>query len=169
MNSKQNIFIEKEISLIDLFYKSINILFSLRKTILALFLISITIGFFSTASIEPKFTANTRILIEPKNENLKNYILPLIGASKELAKEWKLPLGMVFIDGGHSMEAAVADYEYWHPHIVKNGYLLIHDVFPNPKDGGRPPYEIFCKAKKSKKFKEISLIKSLAILKKIKI
>ena len=76
---------------------------------------------------------------------------------------------MVFIDGGHSMEAALADYEYWHPHIVKNGYLLIHDVFPNPKDGGRPPYEIFCKAKKSKKFKEISLIKSLAILKKIKI
>ena len=104
-----------------------------------------------------------------KKSDLKNYILPLIGASKELAKEWKLPLGMVFIDGGHSMEAALADYEYWHPHIVKNGYLLIHDVFPNPKDGGRPPYEIFCKAKKSKKFKEISLIKSLAILKKIKI
>ena len=87
-----------------------------------------------------------------KNSKLGNYILPLIGTSKELAKEWKLPLGMVFIDGGHSMEAALADYENWSPHIVKNGYLLIHDVFPNPEDGGRPPYEIFSKAKKSKKF-----------------
>ena len=104
-----------------------------------------------------------------KNSNLNNYILPLIGTSKEIAKEWKLPLGMVFIDGGHSMEAALADYKYWFPHIVKNGYLLIHDVFPNPKDGGRPPYEIFCAAKRSKKFKEISLIKSLAVLKKIEI
>ena len=104
-----------------------------------------------------------------KNSNLGNYILPLIGTSKELAKEWKLPLGMVFIDGGHSMEAALADYENWSSHIVKNGYLLIHDVFPNPEDGGRPPYEIFSKAKKSKKFKEISLVKSLAILKKIEI
>ena len=104
-----------------------------------------------------------------KNSSLNNYILPLIGTSKELAKEWKLPLGMVFIDGGHSMEASLADYEYWYPHIVKNGYLLIHDVFPNPEDGGRPPYEIFCAAKKSKKFKKISLIKSLAVLKKIEI
>ena len=104
-----------------------------------------------------------------KKSNLNNYILPLIGTSKELAKEWKLPLGMVFIDGGHSMEAALADYEYWYPHIVENGYLLIHDVFPNPEDGGRPPYEIFCVAKKSKKFKNISLVKSLAVLKKIEI
>ena len=72
MNFKQNTYIEKEISFIDLFYKSVNILFSLRKTILALFVISLIIGFLSTSSIMPKFTANTKILIEPKNENLKS-------------------------------------------------------------------------------------------------
>ena len=73
--------------------------------------------------------------------------------------------GWYLFDGGHSMKAALADYEYWHPHIVKNGYLLIHDVFLNPKDGGRPPYEIFCKAKKSKSLRRYPLLKSLAILK----
>ena len=50
---------------------------------------------------------------------------------------------------------------------MKSGFLLIHDVFPDPKDGGRPPYEIFCKAKESGNFEEISITKSLAVLKKI--
>ena len=76
---------------------------------------------------------------------------------------------MVFIDGGHSRKAAFDDYESWHPHILMGGYLLIHDVFPNPNDGGRPPYEVFCEAKKSKNFEEIKLVKSLAILKKVSI
>jgi len=37
----------------------------------------------------------------------------------------------------------VADYEAWVPKVVVGGLLLIHDVFPDPADGGRPPYEIF--------------------------
>ena len=111
----------------------------------------------------PEFLRNLR------NSNLQNYVLPIVGKSKEISKHWKIPLGMVFIDGGHSRKAAFEDYENWHPHIHKGGFLLIHDVFPNPNDGGRPPYEIFCAAKKSKNFKEIALVKSLAILKKVKI
>ncbi len=111
----------------------------------------------------PEFINNLR------SSNLQNYILPIVGNSREISKRWEFPLGMVFIDGGHSRKAAFDDYESWHPHILMGGYLLIHDVFPNPNDGGRPPYEVFCEAKKSKNFEEIKLVKSLAILKKVSI
>ena len=56
------------------------------------------------------------------------------------------PLGdaesaLVFIDGGHGVEPARADYAGWAPKVAAGGTLAIHDVFPDPADGGRPPYE----------------------------
>ena len=80
---------------------------------------------------------------------------------------WSKPLAMVFIDGGHSDQAANDDYDVWHPHIIKGGLLAIHDVFPNPKDGGRPPFNIYTKAKESGLFKEVDMINSLALLEKL--
>ena len=74
---------------------------------------------------------------------------------------------MVFIDGGHSEESAQNDYKHWKNFIIQGGLLLMHDVFPNPKDGGRPPYNIYQKALNSKEFKEIFFIQSLAVLKKL--
>ena len=75
---------------------------------------------------------------------------------------------MVFIDGGHSKEAAMADYLLWNKHLIPGGLLAIHDVFPDPKDGGRPPFEVYRRAKKSGQCKEKPMIKSLAFLEKLK-
>ena len=74
---------------------------------------------------------------------------------------------MVFIDGGHSEKAAMNDFNCWSDKIMLNGFLAIHDVFPNPKDGGRPPYEIYLLAIESGKFEEFESVKSLKVLKKI--
>ena len=63
-----------------------------------------------------------------KKSDLKNYILPLIGASKELAKEWKLPLGMVFIDGGHSYQTTLNDLEIVYKKMKgKKGTIVCDD------------------------------------------
>ena len=51
------------------------------------------------------------------------------------------PLAFLFIDGGHGVEPARADFHGWTPHVAPGGTLAIHDVFPDPADGGRPPYE----------------------------
>jgi hypothetical protein len=59
---------------------------------------------------------------------------------------WSTPLALVFIDGGHGDDPAHRDYERWSPHVAINGLLAIHDVFPDPADGGRPPYEIYLRA-----------------------
>ena len=64
------------------------------------------------------------------------------------------PAAFVFIDGGHGVEPARADYAGWAPHVAVGGTLAIHDVFPDPADGGRPPYEeIFLPALASGRFR----------------
>ena len=73
----------------------------------------------------------------------------------------------IFIDGGHGREPAHRDFEGWTPLVVTGGYLAIHAVFPDPADGGRPPYEIYCRALDSSRFREISATGSLRVLQRV--
>ena len=98
---------------------------------------------------------------------LRDNVVPIVSTSVEASEVWSEPLAMVFIDGGHSDQAAKDDYDVWHPHIIEGGLLAIHDVFPNPEDGGRPPFNIYTKAKESGLFKEVDMINSLALLEKL--
>ena len=98
---------------------------------------------------------------------LRDNVVPIVSTSVEANEVWSEPLAMVFIDGGHSDQAANDDYDVWHPHIIQGGLLAIHDVFPDPKDGGRPPFNIYTKAIESGLFKELEMIKSLALLEKL--
>jgi len=98
---------------------------------------------------------------------LHDNVVPIVSTSVEAGEVWSEPLAMVFIDGGHSDQAANDDYDVWHPHIIQGGLLAIHDVFPDPKDGGRPPFNIYTKAIESGLFKELEMIKSLALLEKL--
>ena len=98
---------------------------------------------------------------------LRDNVVPIVSTSLEASEVWSEPLAMVFIDGGHSDQAANDDYDIWHRHIIEGGLLAIHDVFPNPEDGGRPPFNIYTKAKESGLFKEVDMINSLALLEKL--
>jgi predicted O-methyltransferase YrrM len=97
---------------------------------------------------------------------LDDCLVAVIGRSQVVARHWRYPLGGVFIDGGHSEAAAQADYECWSPHIVEGGLLLIHDVFPNPADGGRPPYNVYLRAVHSGMFVEEPGCGSLRVLRR---
>lgn len=77
---------------------------------------------------------------------LEGTVVALVGDSPTLGRHWTTPLGFLFIDGGHGHDPAHRDYELWTPHVAPGGTLAIHDVFPNPDDGGRPPYEIYLRA-----------------------
>jgi len=81
-----------------------------------------------------------------------------------VARLWRTPLGMLFIDGGHTQAAASTDYEGWAPWVARGGALAIHDVFPDPADGGRPPYLIYQRALKSGAFAEMTVEGSLRVL-----
>ena len=103
-----------------------------------------------------------------KDSSLEGYVMPIVSSSEEAYEDLKINFNMIFIDGGHSEEAAQNDYRLWSEKLNIDGLLAIHDVFPNPGDGGRPPHNIFLKALESGKFEEIEMVKSLALLKKIK-
>ena len=109
----------------------------------------------------PEFMRNLR------KANLLDTVVPIVSDSLLVSRYWKIPLSMVFIDGGHTMEAALNDFNNWKDKIIKGGILAIHDVFPNPDDGGRPPYEIYRKALSEETFKEVEAVKSLRVLEKL--
>ena len=109
----------------------------------------------------PEFMRNLR------KANLLDTVIPIVSDSSLVSRDWKIPLSMIFIDGGHTMEAAFNDFNNWKDKIIKGGILAIHDVFPNPDDGGRPPFEIYRKALSEKNFKEVEAVKSLRILEKL--
>jgi len=78
----------------------------------------------------------------------------VVGDSHTIAARWNVAAGLVFIDGGHGEVPAWADYQGWAPRVADDGWLAIHDVFPDPADGGRPPFEIYERALSSGEFEE---------------
>jgi MMP 1-O-methyltransferase len=98
--------------------------------------------------------------------DLERHVIAIVGDSPTVAANWRTPLAFLFIDGGHGHDPAWADYRGWTPHLAPSGVLAIHDVFPDPADGGRPPYELYCDALESGAFTEISATGSLRVLRK---
>ena len=98
---------------------------------------------------------------------LEDTVVPVVSSSKVAAHNWATPLSMVFIDGGHSLEAAMTDYRSWVGHIVKGGLLAIHDIFSDPSEGGQAPYDILKLALASGLFEEIDRVKALGVLRRV--
>lgn len=95
---------------------------------------------------------------------LTDTVIGIVGSSVAAARVWRAPLRMLFIDGGHSEHAAQRDYDGWARWVEIGGLLAIHDVFPNPADGGRAPYHIYRRALDSGEFVELSVTGSLRVL-----
>ena len=94
---------------------------------------------------------------------LDDHVVAVVGKSPIVARGWRSPLQFLFIDGGHSEAAATEDFNGWAKWVNIGGALVIHDVFPDPKDGGRPHY-IYRRAIDSGQFGEISALGSLRVL-----
>jgi MMP 1-O-methyltransferase len=100
---------------------------------------------------------------------VEDSVIAVVGQSPAVARWWSTPLAFLFIDGGHGEEPARLDYQGWTPHVSLGGTLAIHDVFADPADGGRPPYEqIFLPAVRSGMFELESATGSLHILHRVR-
>lgn len=102
-----------------------------------------------------------------RRAELEDTVVPIVAASALAGRDWATPLSLVFIDGGHSREAALADYRAWSGHVIGGGYLLIHDIFPDPVDGGQAPYEIYRSALGSGLFEALPIVKTLGVLRRL--
>ncbi|HOE73498.1 MAG TPA: class I SAM-dependent methyltransferase [Deltaproteobacteria bacterium] len=99
--------------------------------------------------------------------SLEDTVVPIVARSEVVARMWSTPLSAVFIDGGHSYPTVFTDYTSWMPHVVPGGYLLIHDIFPDPNDGGQAPYYVYQLAVKSGLFEEMPRLKTLGVLRRL--
>jgi predicted O-methyltransferase YrrM len=91
-------------------------------------------------------------------------VVVIVGRSVDVARMWRTPLGLLFIDGGHTDAAARWDYEGWAPWVALSGVLAIHDVYPDPADGGQAPFRIYQRALASGAFTEVRHEGSLRVL-----
>ena len=99
---------------------------------------------------------------------LEDVVIAVVGHSPTVARYWTTPLSLLFIDGGHGEEPARLDFEGWSPHVAAGGTLAIHDVFPDPADGGRAPYEqIYLAALRTGTFEETGVAGSLRLLRRL--
>ena len=103
-----------------------------------------------------------------RRAGLDDVVIAVVGESPTVARAWATPLAFLFIDGGHGVEPARLDHDLWTPHVMLGGTLAVHDVFPDPADGGRPPYEeIYLPALRSGRFTEVSATGSLRVLRRV--
>ena len=99
---------------------------------------------------------------------LEDTVVPLVAPSAMVARHWAMPLSLVFIDGGHSREAALTDYRCWAPQVRPGGILAIHDLFADPAEGGQAPYEIYRLALASGLFAELDTVRTLGVLQRLR-
>jgi hypothetical protein len=97
---------------------------------------------------------------------LEDFVIPVVGRSDAVGHAWATPLGLVFIDGGHADDVVRADEAAWLPHVRAGGLLAIHDVFPDPADGGRPPYDLYRRCLAGGGWEEVSATGSLRVLRR---
>jgi predicted O-methyltransferase YrrM len=103
-----------------------------------------------------------------RNADLLDTVVPLVCQSHVAARCWETKLAMVFIDGGHAMQTVRLDYESWAQHVMPGGYLVFHDIFTTPQEGGQAPFDIYQIALSSGQYLEEPMVKTLGILRRKK-
>src|SRR3954462_6792939 len=64
-----------------------------------------------------------------EDAGLEGAVVAIVCDSPTVGRFWQTPVGLLFIDGGHAEDVAMADYEGWAAHVAPGGVLAIHDVF----------------------------------------
>ena len=77
---------------------------------------------------------------------LDDVVSVLVASTQQVAPWWSSPLSLLFLDGNHTEEVAQHDYAAFARHLVPGGLLLVHDVFPDPADGGQAPWHVVQRA-----------------------
>jgi len=101
-----------------------------------------------------------------EDAGIEDVVIAVIGSSSTVARAWTTPLGLLFIDGGHALDAARADYDSWSPRVAPGGLLVFHDIFEDPAEGGQAPFEVWKHAAASGAFDPVSRTGSLRVLRR---
>jgi predicted O-methyltransferase YrrM len=99
---------------------------------------------------------------------LEEQVVAIVGRSTTVSRHWRTPLSMLFVDGGHTDEHAGNDYVGWGRWVANGATMVIHDVFPEPEDGGQAPYRIYLRALTGGDFSEARALGSMRVLTRVR-
>lgn len=99
----------------------------------------------------------------PVLDSLADVASAVVGSTEVVASWWNSPLELLFLDGNHTETTAQHDYRAFSRYLVRGGLLLVHDVFPDPADGGQAPWHVV-QAALADGFAEIAKHGSLRVL-----
>jgi hypothetical protein len=94
----------------------------------------------------------------------EDVVVAVVARSETLAPLWLTPLALLFLDGSHTEESARRDQDAWVGKLAVGGTLAIHDVFPDPADGGQAPFGVYERAMATGEFAELPGTGSLRLL-----
>jgi predicted O-methyltransferase YrrM len=104
-----------------------------------------------------------RTVVDAGAEDL---VVAVVGRSEVVAALWSMPLALLFLDGSHTEESARRDQDAWVGSLAVGGTLAIHDVFPDPADGGQAPFGVYRRVLDSGDFTELPGTGSLRLLRR---
>ena len=93
---------------------------------------------------------------------LEEVVSVVVATTAQAAGWWATPISLLFLDGNHTEATAQHDYAAFAPHLVAGGLLAVHDVFPDPADGGQAPWHVWQRAI-AESFDEVSVHGSLRV------
>jgi len=97
-------------------------------------------------------------------DTVGDVVTAVVGTTQLVATWWTTPLRLLFLDGNHTEDVAQHDYAAFARHLVPGGLLLVHDVFPDPADGGQAPWHVVQAALATGRFEPLSTHGSLRAL-----
>ena len=98
----------------------------------------------------------------------EDVVVAVVARSEVLAPLWSTPLALLFLDGSHTEESARRDQDAWVAKLAVGGTLAIHDVFPDPADGGQAPFGVYTRVMASGDFAELPGTGSLRLLRRLR-
>ncbi|WP_040156906.1 class I SAM-dependent methyltransferase [Mobilicoccus massiliensis] len=98
---------------------------------------------------------------------LEEEVVAIVGRAPTVARHWRTPLSLLFVDGGHTDEHVTNDYLGFGRWIAAGGSLVFHDVFERPEDGGQAPWRCYRRALDSKVWEETRHLGSMRVLRRI--
>lgn len=101
-----------------------------------------------------------------EDAGVEPYVNVLVATTQQVATWWSTPVTFLFLDGNHTEEVAQHDYAAFARHVVPGGLLAVHDVFPDPRDGGQPPWHVVQRALNGGAFTQESVHGSLRVLRR---
>ncbi len=104
-----------------------------------------------------------RTVVDAGAEDL---VVAVVARSEVLAPLWCTPLALLFLDGSHTEESARRDQDAWVAHLAVGGTLAVHDVFPDPADGGQAPFGVYTRVLATGDFTELPGTGSLRLLRR---